>query len=271
MHSYLKILLVFLIIAFCLTALLPGCSGKNTTSPSNDDPVSYDASVLFIGSSLTYYNNLPEMLADLADSNGIKLYVEQATASGATLQDHCTRQETFEKIRSRNWDYVILQDATLSIALFEYHNQTIPFTQILKDSILNNNQETEIIFFMWYGQKDGVDYLGEQYSYATFQEMLKDGTLIVADSLQLIVAPVGWAYNSSINERPNLDLYIGDKIHPSPAGSYIGACVYYSTIFRESCEGFQYFSSLTEDDASFLQAKASETVMNNLTLWNIPE
>lgn len=46
--------------------------------------------------------------------------------------------------------------------------------------------------------------------------------------------------------------------HPSPAGSYLAACVLYG----ESAEGNPYQSSLSDDTAKKLQKIAWETVNN---------
>jgi hypothetical protein len=67
------------------------------------------SSVLFIGNSYTYYNTMPETLKDIALSAGDTLYVESITKGGARFSTHANNPEVYQKLRSRNWDYVIIQ------------------------------------------------------------------------------------------------------------------------------------------------------------------
>ena len=48
---------------------------------------------------------------------------------------------------------------------------------------------------------------------------------------------------------------------PSPTGSYLAACVFYSALYGESAQGNPYQSSLSDDIAQKLQKIAWETVI----------
>jgi len=60
-----------------------------------------------------------------------------------------------------------------------------------------------------------------------------------------------------------------DWNHPSLKGSYLMACVIYSTVYRESTVGISYYGGLTKGEAEYFQTVASNTVLNNLNTWNI--
>ena len=47
------------------------------------------------------------------------------------------------------------------------------------------------------------------------------------------------------------------------------ACTIYSTIFQKSTVGIPYYAGIPQDEADFYQLVASDTVLNNLELWNI--
>ena len=47
------------------------------------------------------------------------------------------------------------------------------------------------------------------------------------------------------------------------------ACVIYSAVFQESTVGNPYHAGIPDEEAEFFQTVASDTVLNNLDLWNI--
>ena len=51
------------------------------------------------------------------------------------------------------------------------------------------------------------------------------------------MAPVGLAWSRVVRERPELDLFSPDGSHPNSLGSYLAACVIYSTVTGRSAEG----------------------------------
>jgi len=67
--------------------------------------------VLFIGNSFTFYHDLPKMVAELAEAGGqLPLGFQQETPGGYTLQQQWKDGKALALIRSRRWDYVVLQD-----------------------------------------------------------------------------------------------------------------------------------------------------------------
>ena len=67
-------------------------------------------SVLFLGNSLTYYNEVPRMTAAIAAQEPRPLRVEAVTMSGASLDQLWTSTRALEKLWTAHWDYVVLQD-----------------------------------------------------------------------------------------------------------------------------------------------------------------
>jgi len=60
-------------------------------------------------------------------------------------------------------------------------------------------------------------------------------------------------------------------VHPSYLGSFLGAAVYFATIFRESAAGNPYGGTLSSDVAQYLRTAASETVLDSLDVWRLAE
>ncbi|MDB5946341.1 MAG: hypothetical protein JWQ33_1367 [Ramlibacter sp.] len=74
------------------------------------------------------------------------------------------------------------------------------------------------------------------------------------------VIPAGLAFARSVAQRPELELYIADKRHPTLAGSYLAACTTYASLFRKSPVGLGYTAGLDPAIARHLQTVAWETV-----------
>ncbi len=74
------------------------------------------------------------------------------------------------------------------------------------------------------------------------------------------VVPAGLAFASAVARRPDLELYAPDKRHPSLAGTYLGVCTVYASLFGKSPVGNEYTAGLPKEVAGFLQQVAWETV-----------
>src|SRR5437868_10846987 len=59
----------------------------------------------------------------------------------------------------------------------------------------------------------------------------------IAKEIAALVAPAGLAWERALRVKPDLSLHIADLSHPTPAGSYLNACVFYQTLFGKSPEG----------------------------------
>jgi len=225
--------------------------------------------VLFIGNSLTFYSNTPDIFTELSESSGKDVYVEGSLYGGASLNYHSTLWETTTKINSQKWDYVILQGSSYNIAFPENHHIIKPPIVQLMSTIKANSDDTEIIFFLDWAMKNGVTINGVEYTYDDFQWMIMEGTRQLSYELGLMIAPVGWAWLTVVRNRPDIDLFHPDLGHPSYYGAYLSACVYFATIFGESLDS-EYIGNISYEEAKFLQSTGSRTVLDNLWLWNLP-
>jgi hypothetical protein len=74
------------------------------------------------------------------------------------------------------------------------------------------------------------------------------------------VVPAGLAFAKSIARKPELDLYVADKRHPSLAGTYLAACTVYAALLGKSPVGNAYTAGLPADVVAHLQQVAWEAV-----------
>ncbi len=231
------------------------------------------ASALFIGNSYTFYNDLAGMVRQMAAAAGHDLYVESYAPGGYTFQQHSSDATTLSKIRSRAWDVVVLQEQSQrpSFPPSQVQNEVYPFARILADSIRANHPCTRIVFYMTWGRENGDPQNCQFYpplcTYGGMQERLRSSYIEMAEENAAWTAPVGAAWREVRAQHPEIMLYAGDQSHPSLAGSYLAACVIYSTIFGSP--EYLYTSSLDEAVYQPLQNVARTLVFDSLGVWKI--
>jgi len=231
-------------------------------------------SVLFIGNSYTYSNNLPQLLRNLALANGDTVTFDSNTPGGYTLDDHTQNGTTISKIYQQAWDYVVIQaqsqEGALSPTFVSWG--LFPYAEILDSMVHDNNACTQTVFFMTWGRKNGdtmyCPYYPPVCTYDGMQQRLRENYLQMGYDNGAIVSPVGIAWKNVIATNPSFDLYTPDESHPSMHGSYLSACVFYSTLFRKPASGIPYYASLPQADAQLLQNIASSTVLDSMSVWN---
>jgi hypothetical protein len=74
-----------------------------------DQPADGELSVLFIGNSHVYVNNVPALVADMARCNGKPIWYRSAVEGGVTLEWHVSNAQTRNLLRAQRWDFVVIQ------------------------------------------------------------------------------------------------------------------------------------------------------------------
>ena len=250
--------------------MLIGLNSLSANPKNNPDT----CEILLIGSSYFNYNNLSSIIKNLSDSSGVDIYIEMHGQNGFYLSDHASSSSTEAKINERDWDYVILQGVGSLIA-YPYHftnHPVYPALITLRDKIHANCESTRMVFCLPWAFEDGMTwYQNWTDTYEDMQIHIYNNTLQYSDEIGFEIAPVGWAWYAVLEEYnyPLHYLHMSDWNHPSFEGSYLMACVIYSVVFQESTIGNPYYGGIQQDTAGYFQLVASDTVLNNLELWNI--
>jgi len=230
--------------------------------------------ILFIGSSYFNFNNLPYLFEKLVISSGKEIYIDHYGRNGLYLDDHASSSATESKINEQKWDYVILQGGGPNTAYPEYFTDhpVYPALEILWDKIHQNCGSTKMIFCLPWAFEDGMTWYKDWTdTYADMQIKILENTLRYSNEIGFGIAPVGWSWYMVLEEKnyPLHYLHMSDWNHPSLKGSYLMACVIFSTVFLESSVNILYHGGLLEEEGSYFQTVASHTVLDNLSLWNI--
>jgi PKD repeat protein len=208
---------------------------------------------------------------NLTQSKGDLLYVDSKTNGGFTFQAHTNDPITFAKINQSNWDFVVLQGQSQepSFPTQQVNTSTLPYAIQLADSVYDNNACSQVMYFMTWGRQNGDPQWDSINTFDKMNKRLRDAYLRIADSSNASIAAVGSAWKFVRDNHPSINLYSGDGSHPSLAGTYLSACVFYSSLFRKSTVGATYVAGLDANTASILQEVASFSVMDSLNLWNL--
>jgi PKD repeat protein len=228
-------------------------------------------SILFIGNSYTYFNNMPDILSNIAASFGNHVQHASQTPGGMTLAGHAGNTATYNAMNNENWDYVVLQAQSQepSFPYGQVNNQTLPFAMQLADSAQAISTCSQAMFFMTWGRENGDPQWDSINTFDKMNERLRLAYLRFADSSNASVSPVGVAWKYVRDNHPEMNLYSGDGSHPSYAGSYLAACTFYASIFHSSPVGSVFSGSLNSSDALILQEAASLCVMDSTEIWGL--
>jgi hypothetical protein len=264
-HPLLSRLRTIALLAPLALAALSGCSGAAPTCAPGDGSC---LRILFVGNSYTYVNDLPGTLASLAQAGGHTIQTDSLATGGATLSDHIADPATTPKLDSLKWDFVVLQEQSEIPAVESSREYTMyPAVRTLVDMV-RKRDETPILFMTW-AHRDGLPDDGMP-DYESMQRSIDSGYLAIAAELLTPVAPVGVTWFVVRRENPDIDLWQDDGSHPSTAGTYLAACVFYAAVFRQSPEGLGFTDGLSSDTAAILQKAAAVNVLSNPAQWWLP-
>lgn len=251
-------------VARCIFVLLLAGPFSNCYGQAGETPAanSLSITVLFIGNSITYYNDMPSLFMNMAAAGGKEVSVNAWVRGGVILGYFAQSAQAAQFINQKKWDYVILQDGDYHIIYPGEHRRLAKAVDFLKGLILKNNPDTKILFHLLHALKDGLTHDNVHYDYRAFTRKIIDGTTAFAELVDLPIAPVGRVWNEIVLNQPGIELYDPDKMHPTYAGSYLIACVYYSLIFRETCVKNSFIGNLSAAQALCIQAAAAKIVLN---------
>lgn len=235
--------------------------------------------VLFLGNSYTYANNLPQLLADIANSTGKTLIFDINAPGGYYLAQHLTNSTSLAKIASGNWDHVVLQDQSMALAYPSTYLNFMPYAVKIDSVIKVHNPCVQTMFYSTWGRKPGDAYVCtppecpvDTVITRTYYEM--DSTItshykVFADSVKAGMTPVGASWRYIRQNYPSIELFQPDDSHPSLAGSYAAACCFYATLFRSDPTSITFNSGLSITDATNIKYAVKQTVYDHLSDWNV--
>jgi hypothetical protein len=253
-----------------LTAILLVVAGLGVISAGR---VNNTVRILFIGNSLTSANNLPAMVADIAQSHGVKVIYDAYAPGGARLFHHASNKNVLQKLRKQSWDFVVLQEQSQfpGFGTTQLSTDVFPYATRLVEESKKANPDSSVIFYMTMAHRNGdpanSNVSPELLTYEGTQRRINRTYLKMATDNRALVAPVGEAWRTVREEQPDIVLY-ADNTHPNPTGTYLAACVFYATLFQSPCSGAAFPRRVNQQIAEFLQKTADGVVLRSGKRWD---
>ncbi|MFV1987787.1 MAG: SGNH/GDSL hydrolase family protein [Gemmatimonadota bacterium] len=204
-------------LAILATLMWFGCGSSPTGSNVDDVPADVDLAILFVGNSLTYTNDLPDMVQRLLQAHGNVGDVGVGTVAFPNfgLMDHWAQGAARSAIASGQWDYVVIQQGPSATegrpSLLEYSRRFADEVEAVGGRLA--------LYMVWPAANRFLDFNGVSASYEAAAEQ--------NDSL---LFPAGEAWREAWALDPNLDLYGPDGFHPSLLGTHLAALVIYQQL-----------------------------------------
>lgn len=213
-----------------------------------------ESNILFIGNSYTYGNALPAMLQAFCNHRNHQVNIESYTAGGASLANHWKNPQVQQKLDSKKWAAVILQDQSMTPIIIPQN--TLQFGAHFCRKI--KSQGGEPILYLTWGRRsaNGTPVENDEAG-------LRKTYTLLAQHEDATISPVGIAWRNCLTQHPNIPLYAPDGKHPTVHGSYLTACVIYSTLFLKSPLGLPEKLSLSNKTfckLSSIQTKALQQI-----------
>lgn len=226
--------------------------------------------VLFIGNSITYFNDMPQTFKNIANSLGDETSVTMYAPGGTGFVNHVADPAVYNLFRQGNWDYIVLQPGSNESPGYSAPiNETLERARTLIDSIYTYNPCADVLFYeISYGVWGNTP--NNLATYNNTMSLIKNNLEILADSTESFFAPVGEGFRTKWNKNQTEMLWNSNgDIHPNAKGSYIAACTFYSTIFQKPSHGSTVISTLSAQNADSIQLLCDSIVLNHLPLWRI--
>ena len=193
--------------ATLVTSLVACGSLAAPTEPAFDDA---DVRILFVGNSLTYTNDLPGVVATMAEAAGRSVATLSIVGGGYALEDHWA-MGLAARIRDLRPDVVVLQQGPSSLP--ESRDNLVAWSDTVA-RVVREVGATPALLMVW----------PELTRFGVFDDV-HDSYAAAATAVGGVFIPAGDAFRALHEGHPELEPYGADAFHPSAMGTVVSAYV----------------------------------------------
>ena len=188
--------------------------------------------ILFIGNSLTYTNNLPEIVEHIASDFNETVTTTTLCYPNYALIDHWNDGKLQKYIKTGSFNYVIIQQGPSS----QNEGKQMLLEDGAKIKALCETHGSQLVYFMVWPSK---------HYYYTFDGVIANHEL-AANKNRALLSPAGIIWKTYDTYKDLENLYSTDDFHPSKTGSFLAALTLFSTIYpNKKLSDLSYKSSKT--------------------------
>jgi hypothetical protein len=218
----------------------PPCLHCGTTGPDSLGAMR----VLFVGNSLTYYNDLPGMLEQIGEAAGQPIATVDVSQGGVGLDYHWNVGPARDSLDNGRWNVVVLQQGASHENLV---NWAVTWANAIRAA-----DARPALYMIWPERALLDEFPAVILSYRTAAE---------AAGAELYAA--GEAWQAAWSTDPDLPLYGPDDVHPSVMGSYLAALTIYRGLTGRDPPSLRDLGISAEDDALLQAAAAAAQPISN--------
>lgn len=173
--------------------------------------------VLFVGNSLTYANDLPRTLSDLAAAGGDTIRTAAVALPNLALVDHAAGQsDAVPAIGRARWEWVVMQQGPSSRGV---NRDTLVIGARALAAAIRAAGARPALYMVWPARANAADFDG-----------VRDAYRAAACAVDGMFLPAGEAWRTAWRADATLPLYGPDDFHPAPLGTWLAALVMYERI-----------------------------------------
>jgi hypothetical protein len=224
--------------------------------------------ILFVGNSITYFNDMPLLFRDIANNKGKNVVTQMYAPGGTGFVNHVADANVYNLFKNTVWDAVVLQPGSgESAGMSSSVNTSIQRGQVLIDSIRKYSPCAKILLYQIpYGIPSATTY----NTYFTLQTRIKDSITKMADNLHIPMVPAGESARMHYAAQQDLLLHGSyNDIHPNLNGSYLVASTLFAAIFQEPVTGSTFYGGVPQATAEYFHNIADQIVLPNKAQWRI--
>jgi hypothetical protein len=194
---------------------LAACATPQLAGPT-DPPV---RSILFLGNSLTYYNDLPAMVEDAAQAAGFSLRIGSVALPNVAVIDHADGLTAArEAIAAQRWDLVVLQQGPTPEGICR---DTLVLGAAKLAPLVRDAGGTVAVLAPW-----------TRITVPGFLPEARRSAVLAANAVNGKVLLVGDAWRLASERDASLALHSSDGYHPAATGSWLAALLIVEQLFE---------------------------------------
>ncbi len=216
--------------------------------------------ILFIGNSFTFTGDMPAQLVNIAASDGrapARLRVSAATIPSASLSQDWDQGDALKLLKSRHFDYVVLQEESA----WPYRQDVKPTYDAIGQWVdAARAAGTKPVLFETWADKDGgpsyqPGWICDGMTPTAAQAVVAEATDKLAANYGLDVVRVGERFTDIAQTAGAPDLFKDDRHHPSQAGAFVSALMFYKALAGGDATKVSYHPpELTPGQAARIEA-----------------
>ena len=232
-------------------------------------------SALFVGNSYTFFNSMPGLVAQIAESKGDTLDWCMRVGSAYAFERHW-QDTSVDLLPLGAYNRIILQEWHVRTAYpaVDFDVNTRPYLDSLLAFYAENQPCARVFLYMPWGKEDGntADCLTDPQvcTYEGIRERAFNNFLGLRTNYHLPVMPVSEIWDKVRHDYPAIDLYNAeDRHHPNLVGSYLAACVHYVGLFHRSPVGAYIPKEILAELGAVIQREVWEGLQEVGSVWGI--